>query len=53
MIDYGKNKETSYLKYWDINSLYEWAMSQKLPAGNFLWVGNRSKFNEDFIKNNN
>ena len=30
MKDYDKNKESSYLKYWDINNSYDWAMSQKL-----------------------
>ena len=24
MINYDKNKESSYLKYWDIKNLYEW-----------------------------
>ena len=35
MKDYDKNKESSYLKYWDINSLYGWAMSQKLVVKKF------------------
>ena len=29
---YDKNKDSSYLKYWDINKLYGWAMPQKLPV---------------------
>ena len=31
MKDYNKSKESSHLKYWDVNNLYSWAMSQKLP----------------------
>ena len=30
MKDYDKNKEWSYLQYWDVINLYDWAMSQKL-----------------------
>ena len=35
MKDYDKNKESSYLKYWDVNNLYGWEMSQKLPINKF------------------
>ena len=31
MKDYDRNKESSYLKHWDINNLYVWAMLQYLP----------------------
>ena len=48
---YDKNKESSYLQYWDSNNLYNWAMSQKLPVNNFEWIEDTSQFNEDLIKN--
>ena len=35
MKGYDKNKELPYRKYWDVNNLYGWAMSQKLPVNNF------------------
>ena len=53
MEDYGKNKEWSYLQYWDVNNLYGWAMLQKLPVNNFEWMEDTSEFNEDFIKHYN
>ena len=53
MKDYDKNKESSYLKYWDENNIYSWAMLQNLPVNNFEWIEDTSKFNEDFIKNYN
>ena len=33
-----KNIESSYLDYWDINNLYGWTVSQKLPLSSFKWV---------------
>ena len=48
-----KNKESSYLKYWDVNNLYGWAMSQNLPVNNFEWIKRTFQFNEHFIKNYN
>ena len=53
MKNYDKNKESSYLRYWDVNNLYGWAVLQKLPANKFEWIKDTSKFNEDFIKNYN
>ena len=39
MNDYDKNKESSYIQYWDVN--------------NYEWIKYTSQFNEDFIKNYN
>ena len=50
MKNYYENKESSYLKYCDMNNLYGWAMSQKLPLNGFKWVEETPQFNEDFIK---
>ena len=32
---YDKNKESSYIQYWDVNNLYGWAILQKLPVNDF------------------
>ena len=40
-----KNKESSYLKYWDINYLYD--LTKKLPVNDFEWVEDTSPFNEE------
>ena len=53
MKDFDKNKESSCLKYWDVNNLYGWAMSQKLLINNFEWTEETSQFYEYFIKNFN
>ena len=53
MKDYDKNKESSYLKYWDVNNLYGWAMSQNLSVNNFKSIKDISQFNVDFMKKYN
>ena len=40
----------SYIKYWDVNNLYEWAMSRKISENYFQWVEEISEFYESFIK---
>ena len=35
MTNHNKSKDPSYIQYYDANSLYAWAMSQKLPVGGF------------------
>ena len=53
MKDYDKNKEPLYIQYSDVNNLYGWAMSQKLPLNNFESIKDTPYFNEDFIKKYN
>ena len=50
MKDYDETKESTYFNYWDVNNLYGWAMSQKLPVNNFEWIKDSSHFKKDFIK---
>ena len=52
MNDINKNKELSCCKYWDVNDLHAWGMSQSLPIYCFIWDQNASQF-EDFIKSYN
>ena len=53
MKDNDKNKESLYLQYWDVNNLFGWAISQKLPVNDFEWIEDASQINEDLIKNYN
>ena len=53
MKDYDENKESSCLKYWDLNNLYGWAMSQKLAVYKFEWINDTFQLNGDFIRNYN
>ena len=44
------DKNESSYKQCNVNNLYGWVMSQKLPVNYFKWVENNSQINEDFIK---
>ena len=35
---YNKNKESSYIQFWDVNNLYVSATWQKRPVNNFEWI---------------
>ena len=45
MKDCDKNKESSYLKNWDVNNLYGWTMSKMLPVNSFESLEDTSQFN--------
>ena len=38
MKDFDKNKESSNLRYWDVNNLYGWTMSEMFPVHDFDWT---------------
>ena len=48
-----KNKESSYLKYGNVNSLYGCAMSRKFTVNDFKWVEDIPESEESFVKNYN
>ena len=50
MNNYDKNKELSYLHYYNLNNLYGWAILQKSPVNYFELIKDTSQFNENFIK---
>ena len=47
MKDYDKNKESSYLRYLNVNNLYGQAMAKKFPLVAFKWDENASHFSKD------
>ena len=51
MKHYDKNKESSYIQYWDVTNTYGWTVLQKLPVNNLEWIKDTSQFNKGFIKN--
>ena len=50
MKNYNKNKDSSYLMYFDANNLSRWVMSQKLTVDGFKWKKSASRFNNKFIR---
>ena len=48
-----KNKELSYLKYWDVSNFYGRIMLKKVPEGSYKQTENKSQFSKDFTKNYN
>ena len=47
MKNHGKNQESSYLKYCDVNNIYGWPMSQ---SDGFKWVEDLFELDDGFIK---
>ena len=45
--DYDKSKGSPYLKYWDVNNLYDWAMSEKLPVNCFEFAEDIFEFSQN------
>ena len=50
MNNYDKNKESSYIQYLDANSLYGWAMLQKLPVNEFKWINDVTEIDQKIYK---
>ena len=50
MIDYDKNKKSSFIQYLDANNLYGKAMTEKLPVRGFKWMDDISRMDEDFVR---
>ena len=50
MMDYDKNKKSSYIQYLDANNLYGKAMTEKLPVRGFRWMIDISRMDEDFVR---
>ena len=48
---FNKNGESPYLKYWDVNNLYD--LSEKLPLNDFKRVDDISELDVIFIKSHN
>ena len=48
MKNYDKNKDLSYLQYWDVNNFYGWEMALNLPVNNFEGIKDTFLVMKDF-----
>ena len=48
-----KNKELSYLKYWDVSNFYGRIMLKKVPEGSYKQTENKSQFSKQNLNSNN
>ena len=51
MTNHDPNQPSSHVTYLDANNLYGWAMSKKLPIGDYTFVNDHSRCTSEFIKN--
>ena len=51
--NYDESKKSLYLKHWDVNNLYDWALSQELSVNRLKWVEHLSKFYKGSVKGYN
>ncbi|XP_065354938.1 uncharacterized protein LOC135949335 [Calliphora vicina] len=49
--DYKDQLPSKYIMHYEANNLYDWAMSQALPVGDFKWLSNVENFSLDSIPN--
>ena len=47
--DYNPAEANSYIRYYDANNLYGWAMSQPLPTGDFKFMEIEDFYNIDWM----
>ena len=48
--EYNEKAPSKYIMYLDANNLYDWAMSQCLPTGNFRWMADKGISKIDLAK---
>ena len=49
MKNYNPKKQSKFITYFDMNNLYDWAMSGYLPYGGFKWLKNVDGFDINSI----